>query len=124
MGKKMKPVPRIVYYLLGVLVLWFPSVPLLALDAPTQVNDGTGSDIDYTNNTSSYSANWDQIDWSSASQELSDGDTLRYDIYLLDETGSRIDQAGGSTNSVDYSVGRPSTTFSNVYFLTENVEYS
>ena len=67
---------------MGLLVLWFPLVPLLALDAPQQVNDGTGSDIDYTNNTSSYSANWNQIDWSSADLVPVDGNELRYLVDL------------------------------------------
>ena len=38
-----------------------------ALNPPAWVNDGTGADIDYTNNNSSYSANWAAVDFSEAS---------------------------------------------------------
>src|SRR6056297_3138765 len=83
----MKLGPRIIRYLLmGLLVLWFPLVPLLALDAPTQVNDGTGSDIDYSTDTSSYSANWTQIDWSSADPDPVDDNELRYLVDLQKNT--------------------------------------
>src|SRR6056297_55046 len=85
----MKPGPKLIfYYLLGLLVLWFPLVPLPALDAPAWVNDGAGSDIEYTNNDSEYSANWEQIDWSSAPEPLEDGHILVYEVDLEKNTNS------------------------------------
>ncbi|MCF7949239.1 MAG: hypothetical protein K9M94_11690 [Spirochaetia bacterium] len=121
----MKPVPKIIYYLLlGVLVLWFPLVPLLALDAPTQVNDGTGSDIDYSTNTSSYSANWTQIDWSSADPDPIDGDRLVFEISLQWWNGASWQTIDGTQerNESIYPT-LPSTVFQNAYTLTENRNY-
>src|SRR6056297_166821 len=118
----MKPGPKLIfYYLLGLLVLWFPLVPLPALDAPAWVNDGAGSDptedIDEQSDLTGYSAHWAEIGWGAADADPVDGDTLRYEIVLYNVTDGGeelVDGGGGSVESLydGTESSYPDTSFS------------
>ncbi len=129
----MKPGPKFfIIILLGLLVLWFPTIPLLALDAPAWVNDGTGSastdDIDEQSDLTGYSAHWDAVPWSAADADPVSGDTLRYDIRLYNVTdggAELVDAGSGSVESVyDGSESSyPDTSFSTDLDLQNNNDY-
>ncbi|MFW6208223.1 MAG: hypothetical protein ACOC7X_05905 [Spirochaetota bacterium] len=121
----MKPGPRIIrYLLLGLLVLWFPSVPLLALDAPTQVNDGTGSDIDTQSSLSKYSANWTAPNWDSADPEPASGDTLSYIVSLEKNTDTGWEEVSNGAGEIQSEYpDLPATRISVNIALTRGVEY-
>ncbi len=127
----MKPGPKLIfYYLLGLLVLWFPLVPLPALDAPAWVNDGAGSDIsediDEQSDLTGYSAHWDEINWDSADAKPVSGDTLRYEIVLHNVTeGEDVSGAGGSVETeYDHNdPNYPDNSFSTDVTLQNNNDY-
>ncbi len=49
-----------------------------SLEPPAEVRDGMGADIDFTGNSTSYSANWDPVDFS----EAENGQHIRYEIEI------------------------------------------
>ena len=60
----MRKIPLILLFVLVTLLLGFNLG--FSLNKPAWVKDGTGEDIDYTNNNTSYSANWAAVDFSEA----------------------------------------------------------
>ncbi len=123
----MKPKPWVVVYLLtGLLVLSFLPQPLLALDPPTSVRDGTGSDIDEQLSYARYAANWGSPSWDSASSDPVNGDTVGFIIILQRRSGASwqtVPGAGGRNEVVWDGNTFPATTFSKNVTLTKGYEY-
>lgn len=102
----------------GCLIVLFLSAAVAVAQppAPGAVRDGRGRDIDYLRTTSTYSVNWDGVDWSGYEDDLK-----YYDVRLFEAGGSPVAQADVPLNG---TTGIPSTshTFSGLS-LIHNSDY-